>query len=394
MEMKKLKLTSEQKIGIKKTINWWKRKESQVWEISGAAGTGKTTVVNYLINAIGLEKEQVLFMAYVGKATLALALNGNPAKTIHSSIYDLVHVPKKDEFGEKILENNREVTQLKFVKKEYLNPNIKLIVVDEGSMVNDAVAEDILSFGIPVIVLGDLNQLEPVFGSSRFLKNPDVILTEPMRQALDSPIIKLAQKAIRGETLKYGDYGSGCHVIPKSELSDELLKSADCVICGKNATRNALNLYFRKDIYKYTKPYPSVGEKLICRKNNWKMSLDDNIFLINGLIGYVDDVYIDTYNGKSIEIKFRPEFLKNMAFDNVKIDYNYLIDTSVDKRNSSKFSLYNKFEYAYAITCHLSQGSQYDNVIVYSERIGSQEYYNRWLYTAITRARKQVIIAI
>lgn len=390
---KKLKLTSEQKIGIKRTINWWKTQHKQVWEISGGAGTGKTTVVHYLIDAIGLEKEQVLFMAYVGKATLALALNGNPAKTIHSSIYDLVSMPKKDENGEKILQNNREVTQLRFVKKEYLHPNIKLIVVDEGSMVNDDIAEDILSFGIPVIVLGDLNQLEPVFGSSRFLKNPDVILTEPMRQALDSPIITLSQKAIKGEKLEYGDYGEGCHVIPKSQLSDELLKSANCVICGKNATRNALNTYFRQSIYKYTRPYPYIGEKLICRKNNWRLSLDDNIFLINGLIGYVDDVYLDTYNGKSIEIKFRPEFLKNMAFDNVKIDYDYLINPSMDKRDS-KFSLYNKFEYAYAITCHLSQGSQYNNVIVYDERIGNRDYYNRWLYTAITRARKQVIIAI
>ena len=57
-----------------------------------------------------------------------------------------------------------------FALKEKLNKKIKLIVLDEGSMVNKEIGEDLLSFQIPVIVLGDLNQLPPVFGNPIFFK--------------------------------------------------------------------------------------------------------------------------------------------------------------------------------------------------------------------------------
>ena len=384
-------LTSQQKIAKEKTLQWWKSRDKQVFEISGAAGTGKTTIVYTLIDELGLDHDDVLFMAYVGKATLALAMKGNFAQTIHSSIYELRKVPMTDDLGNVVLENNRVVDKLEFVKKDYLPSNIKLIVVDEGAMVPENIAKDILSFDIPVIVLGDNNQLPPIFGNSYFLNSPDVELTEPMRQALDSPIIYLALRAMKGEYIKMGKYGNS-YVIRKNMIQDKMLTNSDIVICGRNRTRDDLNRRIREDILKIDKPYPVIGDKVICRKNNWNRRLMDNIFLINGMVGYIEDIDMESFNGRTIRIDFRPEFLKNKMFENIEIDYEYL--TMPFNKKTKVRSYYDQFEYAYAITTHLSQGSEYDNVFIYDEVMGDREFYRKWLYTAITRASNGLILAL
>lgn len=389
-------LTEEQEDGLNKTYEWWQRKDKQVWAIVGGAGTGKTTLIRYIINKIGLSDNQVLFVAYVGKATLALSRKGNKAKTIHSAIYDVVEVPKIEN-GEVVTINNRPVTEMRFAKKEIIDPNIRLLVVDEAAMVNDEIGKDLMSYGIPIIATGDMNQLPPVFGVSKMLEHPDVILTKPMRQALDDPIIKLAHMALNGEYIKCGRYGERCFVIRKESINANMLMKSDIVICGKNKTRSDINNYIRQDILHITKPYPVVGEKLICRQNNWKQTLssDKNISLINGLIGYVEKVNLETFNNRSLEIDFRPEFCDNKddCFFNIAMDYEYFVDPKALKNRGRSY--YNKFEFAYAITCHLAQGSEYDKVFIYHERLHGGDVYNRkWLYTAITRAKKTLIIAV
>lgn len=387
----KFELTNQQKYAKEKTLQWWKNKNKQVFEISGAAGTGKTTIVYTLIDELGIDHDDVLFMAYVGKATLALAMKGNFAQTIHSSIYELKKTPLLDEKGEVVIENNRVVDRLEFVKKDSLPKHIKLIVVDEAAMVPEKIAQDLLSFGIPIIVLGDNNQLPPIFGDSFFLTNPDVELTEPMRQALDSPIIHLAMKAMHGDYIRIGRYGNS-YVIKKDMITDNMLTNADIVICGRNKTRDILNRQIREDILKIDKPEPVIGDKIICRKNNWSRQILGNIFLINGMVGYVEDVHYETFNGRSIEIDFRPEFLKTEKFENIEIDYKHII-TPFDKRVKT-MKYYDTFEYAYAITTHLSQGSEYSNVFIYDEFMGDREFYKKWLYTAITRASGSLILAL
>lgn len=385
-------LNEQQKDATNKSVDWWKKGVKQTFQVSGPAGSGKTTIAYYLINSIGLTRKEVLFMAYVGKATMALALKGNFAQTIHSSIYDLVEVPMIDENGIILKKNGRVMTKTIFEKKKSLPDHIKLIVIDEGSMVNKNIAEDVLSFGLPVMVLGDLNQLPPVFGEPYFLLNPDVILTQIMRQAEGDPIIMLSQMALQGKNISVGKYGPRCFVIDNKDISDNMLVKSDIVICGKNKTRENINKYVRHNIQKIDKAYPVIGEKLICRQNNWHLSLDDNYYLINGLIGFVKDVHLESYNKKSLLIDFRPEFLTDDYFERLPIDYEFLFQPIGTKNN--RRSYYNKFEFAYAITAHLAQGSQYEKVFVYDEKIGDKQYYRKWLYTAITRSSKYLILAV
>jgi len=387
-----LELTNQQKEALNKAKNWWKTKYKQTFEISGIAGSGKTTIVYSLIESIGLKHDEVLFMAFVGKATLALARKGNYAQTIHSTIYDFSKKVNKS-ISKIDLENEKIKYDIVFTKKDRLPKNIKLLVVDEAGMVSESIARDILSYDIPVIALGDNNQLDPVFGERYFLKNPDITLTEPMRQALDSPIIYLAQQALKGKYIKRGNYNNECFVIDKSMITDNMLIKSDIVLCGTNKMRHKLNKQIREDILKIDNDLPVIGDKLICRKNNWRQSIDNNIFLINGMVGYVDDIYLESYKNGSINIDFRPDFLDDEYFDNIRIDLNHIKNSS-GPTSYNRFNKSNVFEYGYAITVHLSQGSEWDKVFLYDDCYGSNDYRRKLLYTAITRSKKNLIIAM
>lgn len=388
-----MKLNEQQAQAIEALRKWWYNGNKQVFQISGAAGTGKTTLIRYLINEIKLEHDEVLFTAFVGKATLAMTRNGLNAKTLHSAICYCKDEPVLDENGNVVTEYNRRVTKRVFTRRRKIDPRIRLIVVDEGSMVPAKMADWLLKFKVPIIVLGDLNQLPPVIGDSFFLKEPDVVLTQIMRQSSESPIPYFAQNVLQNGTkcLSPGlQIGNKINVLSKADITPELLKDYDVIICGTNKTRNNLNTYIRERIYGRTQEYPVIGDKLICRENDWTFSVDD-VYLINGLIGYVTDIDLESISDYTMKIDFKPEFMDN-EFKNVTLDRIYMGLSPNDKRFYR--SNYHKFEYGYAITCHLSQGSQYNRVLVFNESFGTAEERRKWLYTAVTRAIDKVTILI
>ena len=114
------------------------------------------------------------------------------------------------------------------------------------------------------------------------------------------------------------------------------------------------------------------------------------------MLGYVTDVNKSTYNGKTVDISFTPDFNESLQFHNVKIDYKTLMDsiqTNNEKYNKG-FSMYDMFEFGDVITVHLSQGSQAENVLFISEPFGFDRILqNKLEYTGITRAREGLIYA-
>ena len=388
-------LNDQQDECVKKAIKWYKRLDSkQTFEVSGPAGSGKTTMVKALIHELGIDMDDVLFVAYVGKAALQLTRSGVNGRTIHSTFYDIIHKPVLDDDNKPIIRNGRLVTKPEFIKKSDLPRNIKLIVLDEGPMVNENFGKDIESFGIPVLVLGDLQQLPPVIGQTHYLIRPDYILTKVMRQREGDPIIYLSQLAARGEKIPYGKYGPKCFVIPKKMVTDQMMKDADMILTPTNSNRAAINKYVREQIYHIDSELPMPGEKLICRKNNWSRILGDNVCLVNGMIGYVEEARKSTFNGKTIDIDFQPDFC-NEVFRNVKIDYKSLMRSvqQVNGKYEKGFSMYDMFEFGYGMTVHLSQGSQSPNVLFLGDRFGSREMQCKIDYTGITRASEGLIFA-
>lgn len=393
-----VELNKEQIYACFEMESWWHKANDQTFEISGAAGTGKTTLVLYLIQRLGLSMDEVLFVAYMGKAASQLSRHGLPAKTCHSAIYQYEKVIARDEHGKIITkENGKPVLIGKFIKKERVGKRIRLMVLDEASMANEELSKDLLSYGIPLIALGDLNQLAPVFGNSYFLKNPDVILRQIMRQNEGNPIIWLSQQVLADKKLNIGSYGTST-IMYKEDLTDDIFKNSDIILSSTNRLRNQINIMFRERFRQYKNlQYPYVGEKVICKKNNWGKSVDENIFLTNGTTGTIDFVSRESYDKKSITIDFKPDFTKSV-FRNLKISYDRLMSYNgmMDPNEAlNPFDFMDKFEFAYAITAYASQGSQWDNVLMLDESMpGSKEDEKKRRYTEITRASKSIIIGI
>lgn len=390
----------QQAVAIKEGVKWYKKGTSQLFVIAGYAGTGKTTIVSEIIRECGLKIHEAAYVAYVGKAAMVLSMKGLPARTIHSLIYECIDVVKRDEFGNVVkTPEGKLVFTKKFVLKKELPSNIKLIVVDEGSMVSDAILDDLMSFGKPVIILGDNHQLPPVFGISSCMRKPNVILTEIMRQAADNPIIHFATLARqqRWDDFKNGVYGHKVFIAPREEVfkSQKLIRNSNVIICAYNRTRELLNKYIREDIYGLPPDKLVIGDKLICRENCWDTQLEGHpdICLTNGTIGYVKYIDWEESSKRFISFDFSPEYKREAYFYGVTLDWKYLHQLNYSERQGY-ISEHTKFELGYAITCHLSQGSQYDNVLIYNETAHRGNDYSRWLYTAITRAVSKLIIAV
>ncbi len=359
--------------------------------------THNTTMVRYFIERLGLNNDQVLFVAFMGKAASVLQRNGVPAKTIHSAIYEYKERMSRDENGKIIIKSNGK-PKLKhyFELKDHISKKIKLIVLDEASMVDQKIGEDLMSFNIPIITLGDLNQLPPVFGKPFFLRNPDVRLHQIMRQAEGNPIIWLAQEVLQGHQLKRGVYGNSA-IIGKRDITEFHFRNNDIIITGTNRLRYNINNYCREYIKGIKNlEYPHINEKVICRKNNWSQCIGDGIYLTNGTTGFVDFIYRDSFNKNTMKMDFRPDFTKKV-FKNVEFDYNHLyaIPGSEENKETPFGYLYDKIEYAYAITAHASQGSTYPRVLyMHEDFMRDPEDRKKLLYTAITRASESETIVL
>lgn len=379
----------------KEALEWFKSPSSeQVFEIDGLAGTGKSVLIAEILKGLNLRHDQYMPMAYTGQASIVMRSKGFPnARSIHSSLYEVVETLDRDDINSVF---GKPKKKKMFRKKLFLEPQIKLFFIDEAYMVPDFMVRDILSFGIKVIVCGDAHQLPPIGGRPAFLTKPTTHhLTQLMRQSEDDPIIYLANRAINGRPIHCGSYGDSVMVISDRDFFPQMLGYADVVITGTNRIREMFNQFVR--YYKgYTSIYPYFGERLICRDNNWNRQRE-GIALANGLTGYCIKPAEMVENKKPVfKIDFKPDMITSV-FDNIEINKEYFT-APLDKRLEFKDSFEARqflqgelFEYAYAITTHLSQGGEYDKGI-YVEEFLKPQIQKQLLYTGITRFKKSLII--
>ncbi len=398
-------LTADQLEAEKLIEDWFLHSTKQIFVLAGYAGTGKTTILKHVVcEKLNLTPDDsAAFVTPTGKAATVLIRSGIPAATLHKLIYQSITEEKKIELNGKII----TVEKLSFKRRDSIDKSIKLIVLDEASMVSDEVLYDLTEFGVKLLLCGDNAQLPPVEGLNGFLTEPDYTLKTIVRQQLGNPIIKLSEMAREGKFIPYGNYGGSCVVMSKRILTGEKRKRAllhaDQIICGTNKTRVQINDEVRK--MKVLGQFPENGDKLICTLNNWETFIDSEMRfnLVNGIIGTVKQPFYDFE--KSIGfIQFKPEFLEDFCPEALPIDLgifesgyyrykrgDYFEKTDESGQAVSAFTL-NRFEYGYCISCHKAQGSEFDNVIIFDESYAFKEDKNRWLYTAITRAKKKLII--
>lgn len=376
-----------QQIAIDAGIDWYNNSSDQVFQIAGNPGTGKSVVLNEIIQRLGISFDEVAPMAYIGAAAINMRMKGlTNAKTIHSWLYEVVVTPVLNSNGMPILDTyfNKPKMELSFIPKDLRG--IKLIVIDEAGTVPMSMKADIESRGIKIIVAGDLDQLPPVADKPAYLYSGKVyILDEIMRQAEGSAIIYLCQRAKRGYPIHTGMYGNNVLVITEDEVTPDMYLSSEVVLCGKNVTRERITTHIREDLLHKHSIMPDVGERLICRKNNWLTEVG-GINLTNGLTGIItNQVDPSKFDGKTFEMNFLPN-LTNIPFNEVHVDYQYFKANHQQKQElkMSRFSVGDKFEYGYAQTVHLAQGSQW-MYGMYFEEYMHPDINDAENYTALSR---------
>lgn len=376
-----MKLTNCQNNGLKIAIKRFKDKEAYTC-IAGYAGTGKSTLVSHIVDALKISPADVCYIAFTGKASLVLREKGcENAMTAHRLLYYSKELPDGT-FQHK--------------PREHLEYPYKLIVVDEVSMIPVDMWKLLLSHKVHVIALGDPFQLPPIDGESEILAKPHVFLDEIVRQAQDSEIIRLSMDIREGLPLSRRK-GNEVSIISKKQLNDAYYSGADQIIAAKNITRADINWKCRKIKFGDDVPdHPIKGEKIICLKNYWDVLSNKQDPLINGMIGTLEDVYYS--QGKIFENKMNADFSieDNNIFYSLSMDYKLFTEgkPTINNENWMQFKGVPKpllFDYGYCITCHKSQGSEWDKVLVFAEYMKGTDF-QRWCYTAATRSKKKLII--
>lgn len=393
-----MELNDKQKQGLDIAVDRYRRKERYT-VISGYAGTGKSTLVKFIVAALPNinPDEDVIYTSFTGKATQVLQKKGNKnVSTLHKLLFE--SIPKPDGT---------------FFRKPVEFIPYKIVIVDECSMVPKELLQRLIKYNVHIICLGDPGQLPPINKNedNHLLDHPHIFLDEIMRQEAESEIINLTMDIRAGKPLiRY--QGKEVQVLNKDELTTGMLLWADQIICAKNETRIALNNQMRDLLGR--SGGPQDGDKVICLKNNWDIySVNDNP-LVNGTIGYLKDSFSTYINlPRQITSDGQPKKLDILTanfISDTEEDYGILnmdkqlITTGVpglDWKTSYKMGrnwrfqdkIPDQFTYGYAITCHKSQGSEWDNVLVIEEGFPfEKEEHKQWLYTAATRAAKKLVI--
>jgi exodeoxyribonuclease-5 len=362
--------TPHQDAALTAAANWLKgaRGRASIFRLFGYAGTGKTTLVKHIAEGVD---GKVLFAAFTGKAACVMRSKGcHSASTIHSLIY------RARESGEETpsfeLWNDAPASKA------------KLIIIDECSMVDAELARDLMSFGVPLLVLGDPAQLPPISGGGFFTDaEPDAMLTEVHRQAQDDPIVRLSMEIRAGNPLTQGQYGE-TQVVRRDALDPKRVLDADQVLVGRNVTRRAYNARLRER-RGFTDALPMAGDKLVCLRNNRRKGL------FNGGLWMVKES--PKARRQIIRMRLKPD--EDLGERLIKVSVRPECFTgTIEEFDWPQRKAYDEFDFGYVLTVHKAQGSQWDDVVLFDESAAFPDNRDRWLYTGVTRAAKRLTIVV
>jgi exodeoxyribonuclease-5 len=362
--------TPHQDAALTAAAKWFKaqRGGASIFRLFGYAGTGKTTLAKHIAKGVD---GKVLFAAFTGKAACVMRSKGcHGASTIHSLIY-------------KPLENNEEQPSFELWNDAPAS-KAKLIIIDECSMVDAELARDLMSFRVPLLVLGDPAQLPPIQGGGFFTDaEPDAMLTEVHRQARDNPIIRLSMDIRAGNALAEGQYGD-TQVVRRAALDPKRVLDADQVLVGRNVTRRAYNARLRER-RGFTDALPMVGDKLVCLRNNRRKGL------FNGGLWVVKEA--PKARRQILRMRLKPD--EDLGERMIKVSVRPECFTGgIEELEWPQRKHFDEFDFGYVLTVHKAQGSQWDDVVLFDESGAFSDNRERWLYTGVTRAAKRLTVVV
>ena len=246
-------------------------------------------------------------------------------------------------------------------------------------MLSAEILDDLQSYNLPILAIGDPGQLEPISDRDiNLMETPDITLDKIHRQALTSPIIDLATRIRLDQEWDYQDDSEDCIVDSLDGFQDSI-PWADIIICGFNKTRVSANQDKRQHLG-YSKIIEE-GDTLLCLQN------DKQLGVFNGL----------TFTVQRIRRTYNQFQNLDLLTSDGKTLRNIRTWTGAINEKKPDWKILREFQgntlvvdYGYAITCHKAQGSEWDKVAIYDEQFPKLWDATRWRYTAITRAAKQL----
>lgn len=387
-------LTKRQQEGLQIALDRYRNGEKYTC-IAGFAGTGKSTLVRFVIEALDIPDEYIRYVAFTGKASEVLRKKGNPnAITAHKLLYQARQ--KKD--GTYFFEPRRALEGLP-----------RIIVVDEVSMLPKNMWDQLCTYPVYILALGDPFQLPPVLASqeNHILDHPHIFLDEIMRQAAENDIIQISMKIRNQEKLKPYQ-GKDVQIFKNEDLCSGMLEWADQILTATNLQRHSINLNMKNG-----SNMPVEEDKVICLQNKWDLLSEQENPIVNGTIGYLENLRLKeySYRTKSFWIPHVRVLNADVRTDDgdvyydVPIDYKALLTGEKTLTAKQEYAVRNtkypnpslpvEFNYGRAITVHRAQGSEWSKVLVLEENFPFDKVeHARWLYTAITRASEKATLIL
>lgn len=370
-------------------------------KLGGYAGTGKTTLIGALAKQWIARGLRIAFATFTGKASTVLAASLARAGVVPAycgTIHRLIYQPDIDESGR----------MRGFIRVNDLD-DFDLLVIDEASMLPTAILQDLQTYGLPILAVGDHGQLPPVGEDAGVMSKPDIRLERIHRQALGNPIITIASAVRQGVPMKKIIEAIDTvkdervrHLRGSSGLAEALRFTNDpkksFLITYTNAARTSLNAAVRRSRGIDPASPLQAGESVICLRNNYEF---EGVMIANGMRGIVET---------APEVKDRHWLKARVAFDNGSTVDPHMLAAQFGRPTFSQYAdikeaggpvvrrwddVHMLADFGYCLTCHKSQGSQADNVAIYLENSLSRmddDERKRWLYTAITRASSHLLL--
>lgn len=407
-------LTAKQEKGLQIALERWRLGEKYTC-IAGYAGAGKSTLIQFIISAMNLYPEDIRYIAYTGKAANVLKNKGCPgATTAHKLLYRARLMPNgKYRFSPK-------------TPAEIAEEGIKVVVVDEVSMLPKKIWDLLCQNNFYILACGDPEQLPPIADTpgedpnNHVLDHPHIFLDEIMRQAQESEIIRLSMHIRENKPINlFPVQREQVMVFDKRDLTDDMLIWSNQVLCATKRTRTELNNRIRNKLGFSKTPQP--GDRIINLHNEWELLSNLGNPLTNGVIGqivtdnlnpeilkYSSQINIGKYFGDELQIPILKLTMtgdeENEFFENITIDYNELLTGSPSLTGEQQYRIIKSkmfinplhFNYGYAITVWKAQGSEWNKVLLLSEPGWPRDpdLCRKYLYTGTTRAIDKLVVII
>lgn len=446
--------TTKQNIVLEQLSNFvFDNTPNALYLLKGFAGTGKTSIIGTLVSNLWETKKNAVLMAPTGRAAKVISnYSGKEAFTIHKKIY----FPKKDKVGgvKFVLQPNKHRNTIFIVDEASMIPDTPADskLFENGSLLDDLMQYVYSGHKCKLLLIGDKAQLPPVKSDLSPAMDMQLLdlnynkkvfqmeLDEVVRQELDSGILENAtrlREVLHGEfyesfAFNLKGFKDVVRLIDGQEIMDAINDAYDAngheetaIIVRSNKRANLYNQQIRNRIL-FRENELTAGDYLMVVKNNyfWIKPTTEAGFIANGDIIEVLEIFgiQELYGFRFAEVKVKMvDYPRMRPFETVLLldtieaeapsltyeDSNKLYQ-EVQKDYEDETSNYRKFlkikgnkhfnalqvKFSYAITCHKSQGGQWNTVFVEQPYLpnGMDKEYIRWLYTAITRAKEKLYL--